>query len=135
MKWLSPLALAAAFAGIVYTEVLDLGDVKQFDPKIVRPPKGYDPLKHSADMKHSLRSQKASNPTLSGSTQPTGKAASALSWERTSRPRSMASSKVAGQLTTNATKKSSRFSKMAQSRWTSVSTAGSLLLPRRPLPR
>lgn len=50
MKWLSSLALAAAFAGIVYTEVLDLGDVKQFDPKIVRPPKSYNSLKHSADI-------------------------------------------------------------------------------------
>lgn len=50
MKWLSPLALAAAFAGIVYTEVLDLGDVKQFDPKIVRPPERCDSLKHSVDI-------------------------------------------------------------------------------------
>ena len=36
MKWLYPLLLVATFAGIVYTEVLDLGDLKLYDPKIVR---------------------------------------------------------------------------------------------------
>jgi hypothetical protein len=30
--------------------VLDLGDVKQFHPKIIRPPEGCDSLKDSADM-------------------------------------------------------------------------------------
>lgn len=36
MKWLYPLALVTTFAGIAYTEVLDLGDLKQYDPKIVK---------------------------------------------------------------------------------------------------
>jgi len=35
MKWLYPLALVTTFAGMVYTEVLDFGDLKQYDPKIV----------------------------------------------------------------------------------------------------
>lgn len=36
MKWLYLLALVTTFAGIVYTEALDFGDLKQYDPKIVK---------------------------------------------------------------------------------------------------
>ncbi|KAK4446419.1 hypothetical protein QBC34DRAFT_469822 [Podospora aff. communis PSN243] len=42
MKWLHPLAWAA-FAGLAYTEVLDLGDLKQFDPKLTALPDGIHP--------------------------------------------------------------------------------------------
>ncbi|KAB5539434.1 hypothetical protein GE09DRAFT_1248586 [Coniochaeta sp. 2T2.1] len=40
MKWLHPLALVATLAGIVYTEVLDLGDLKQYDSKLDALPDG-----------------------------------------------------------------------------------------------
>ncbi|KAK0631421.1 hypothetical protein B0T14DRAFT_549246 [Immersiella caudata] len=42
MKWLCPLAWVT-FAGIAYTAVLDLGDVKQFDPKLTALPEGIHP--------------------------------------------------------------------------------------------
>ena len=41
MKWLCPLVLATTFAGPVHCEVLDLGDLKKYDPKIVRPSSPY----------------------------------------------------------------------------------------------
>ncbi|KAH8908289.1 hypothetical protein BR93DRAFT_475403 [Coniochaeta sp. PMI_546] len=40
MKWHYPLALVTSLAGIAYTEILDLGDLEQFAPKLNAPPDG-----------------------------------------------------------------------------------------------
>lgn len=36
MKWIYPLVLVTTFAGMVFPEVLDFGDLKQYDPRLVK---------------------------------------------------------------------------------------------------